>query len=35
MPNDITPWLVLVWLSVGFFTGIGWAVAAFLVGRIL
>jgi hypothetical protein len=35
MPSTVTPYLIGVWFCVGFFTGAGWAVAAWLVGRIL
>lgn len=34
MPTDLTPYAALVWLCVGFFTGLGWAVAALLVARL-
>ena len=32
MPTVITPYALLVWLGVGFFTGLGWTLAAWLVG---
>ena len=35
MPSKIDVYLIGVWFCVGFFTGAGWAVAAWLVGRIL
>ena len=35
MPSTIKLYLIGVWFCVGFFTGAGWAVAAWLVGRIL
>jgi hypothetical protein len=35
MPSTVTPYLIGVWFCVGFFTGAGWAVATWLVGRIL
>jgi hypothetical protein len=35
MPTKITLELLGVWFCVGFFTGAGWAIAAWLVGRIL
>ena len=35
MPSTINLHLIGVWFCVGFFTGAGWAVAAWLVGRIL
>lgn len=34
MPSAITLQFILVWFCVGFFTGFGWALAAWLVGRI-
>lgn len=34
MPITVTPYLALVWLAVGFFTGLGWALAAWLVARL-
>lgn len=35
MPNTIDLYLVGVWFAVGFFTGAGWTLGAWLVGRIL
>jgi hypothetical protein len=35
MPSTVNLYLIGVWFCVGFFTGSGWAVAAWLVGRIL
>mgnify|MGYP003694197207 CR=1 FL=1 len=35
MPNDISLYHVGVWFAVGFFTGAGWALGAWLVGRVL
>jgi hypothetical protein len=35
MPSTVNLYLIGVWFCVGFFTGAGWAVAAWLVGRIL
>jgi hypothetical protein len=35
MPNSISLELVAVWFAVGFFTGTGWTLGAWLVGRIL
>ena len=35
MPSTINLQLIGVWFRVGFFTGAGWAIAAWLVGRIL
>ena len=35
MPTKFSLELIGVWFCVGFFTGAGWAVAAWLVGRIL
>jgi hypothetical protein len=34
MPTTVTLYLIGVWFCVGFFTGAGWAIAAWLVGRI-
>jgi hypothetical protein len=34
MPSTITLYLIGVWFCVGFFAGAGWAIAAWLVGRI-
>lgn len=35
MPSTISLFLVAVWTAVGFFAGVGWALGAWLVGRIL
>jgi hypothetical protein len=35
MPELLTPYAVLVWLLVGFFTGVGWALGHKLVGRFV
>jgi hypothetical protein len=35
MPSTVTLYLIGVWFCVGFFTGAGWAIAAWIVGRIL
>jgi hypothetical protein len=35
MPSTVNLHLVGVWFCVGFFTGAGWAVATWLVGRII
>jgi hypothetical protein len=35
MPTKVNVELIIVWACVGFFTGAGWAVATWLVGRIL
>jgi hypothetical protein len=35
MPVSISVLEVAIWLAVGFFTGAGWALGAWLVGRIL
>ena len=34
MPSTINLYQIGVWFCVGFFTGAGWAIAAWLVGRI-
>lgn len=34
MPATISLYLILVWLAVGLFTGCGWAIAHWLVGKI-
>jgi hypothetical protein len=34
MPSTINLYQIGVWCAVGFFTGVGWAFAAWLVGRI-
>jgi len=35
MPTKVNVELIIVWACVGFFTGAGWALATWLVGRIL
>ena len=35
MPAAITVQSVLVWLCVGFFVGLGWTLAVWLVGKVL
>lgn len=35
MPDTISPQLIGIWFCVGFFTGTGWALALWLVGRLL
>ena len=35
MPSKINLYQIGVWFCVGFFTGAGWAIAGWLVGRIL
>jgi hypothetical protein len=35
MPSTVNLNLIGVWFCVGFFTGAGWAVAAWLIGRVL
>lgn len=35
MPSDVSLHLIGVWSCVGFFTGAGWALAVWLVNRIL
>jgi hypothetical protein len=35
MPSTVNLYQIGVWFCVGFFTGAGWASAAWLVGRIL
>ena len=35
MPTTITLYQLGVWFCVGFFTGAGWALAAYLIGRVL
>lgn len=35
MPMIITPYLVLVWFLVGFFTGLGWALGTWAINRVL
>lgn len=34
MPNSISLFQCGVWLAVGFFTGVGWAVGLWLVSRL-
>ena len=34
MPSKIDVYQIGVWFCVGFFTGAGWAIAGWLVGRI-
>lgn len=34
MPTDISPHAALIWFAVGLFTGLGWFIAAWLVGRL-
>jgi len=34
MPETITLYSLLVWLVVGFMTGFGWSVAAWVVARL-
>jgi hypothetical protein len=35
MPSTISLQLIGIWFCVGFFTGLGWASASWLVGRVL
>ncbi len=35
MPSTVNLYQIGVWFCVGFFTGAGWAIAWFLVARIL
>lgn len=35
MPATVTLYLILVWFCVGFFTGLGWAVAHWIAGKVL
>ncbi len=35
MPASISVELALIWFAVGFFTGTGWTLGAWVVGRIL
>jgi hypothetical protein len=34
MPSKIDVYQIGVWFCVGFFTGAGWAIAGWLVGRV-
>jgi hypothetical protein len=34
MPVTVTIWLILVWFCVGFFTGLGWHLAGWIIGRL-
>jgi hypothetical protein len=35
MPTTVSLYLIGVWFCVGFFTGAGWAIANWLIGRVL
>ena len=35
MPATVSLYLIGVWFCVGFFTGFGWALASWVVGRLL
>lgn len=35
MPDTVTLYAIGVWLCVGFFAGLGWSLAAWLVARVL
>jgi len=35
MPTKVNVELIVVWACVGFFTGTGWALATWLVSRVL
>jgi hypothetical protein len=35
MPTTVNLYAIGVWFCVGFFTGSGWALGAWLVGRVL
>jgi hypothetical protein len=35
MPATVSLYLIGVWFCVGFFTGAGWAIAHWLIGRVL
>ena len=35
MPEVVTPYLIAVWLAVGFFTGFSWGVGTWLAARLL
>lgn len=34
MPSTVSLYQIGVWFCVGFFTGCGWFIAAWLVGRV-
>jgi hypothetical protein len=34
MPAEISPMLCLIWFCVGFFTGLGWALGCWVIGRL-
>lgn len=34
MPSTVSLYECGVWFCVGFFTGLGWAIASWLVGRV-
>lgn len=34
MPSTVSIQLIGIWFCVGFFTGLGWALAAWLIGRV-
>ena len=35
MPTDVSLYLLGVWFCVGFFTGAGWALGSWVIGRLL
>ena len=35
MPTTLSLQLIGVWFCVGFFTGAGWALAGWIIGRVL
>jgi hypothetical protein len=35
MPNEITLYQIGVWFCVGLFTGAGWALGSWIIGRLL
>lgn len=35
MPETVTLYAVGVWFCVGFFTGLGWGLAAVLISRVV
>jgi hypothetical protein len=35
MPSTVTLYQIGVWFCVGFFTGVGWSLAAVIVARLL